>query len=177
MILIVDMCYRKKSLSYYEFVRPIEDIVKDNFIVKHFSELKDFNFSNIDKIIFCGTALKDIEYTKHINLFEWLKNIDKPVLGICAGMQIISLVFGGELIKKTKIGMNKIAVVKDNKILTKKEFEAYELHNFSTNVPEKFEIIAKSNNSVEAIRYKNIYGVLFHPEVRNKEIIRNFIGL
>ena len=61
----------------------------------------------------------------------------------------------------------------------KKEFEAYELHNYSVKPSKDFEILAKSKKCVQAIKHKSkpIYGILFHPEVRNKWIIKRFLKL
>ena len=60
-----------------------------------------------------------------------------------------------------------------------KDFEAYELHNNSLTELFEFEILAESGNSVQAITHKekDIYGIIFHPEVRNENIILNFVNL
>ncbi|HII85303.1 TPA: hypothetical protein HA273_01700 [Candidatus Bathyarchaeota archaeon] len=51
------------------------------------------------------------------------------------------------------------------------------MHNYSLESPKDFEVLATSEKCVQAIKHKskNIYGVLFHPEVRNQEIIRRFV--
>ena len=39
MILLIDLCYKQNSLSMYEFVKPIENILKneeENFFLRHF---------------------------------------------------------------------------------------------------------------------------------------------
>ena len=55
--------------------------------------------------------------------------------------------------------------------------KVYSLHQFSVALPKSFILIAKSNKCIQAIRKDNLVGVLFHPEVYNKEVIRNFVGL
>ena len=60
----------------------------------------------------------------------------------------------------------------------KKEFEAYNLHQNSLTNINKFDILAISeNDSIQAIKHKHkpFYGIIFHPEVRNESIIKNFI--
>jgi GMP synthase (glutamine-hydrolysing) len=118
----------------------------------------------------------DTTTLNRITRFNWLKNFNIPVLGICAGMQTIGLVFGGYLENCREIGMIKIETFKKN-ILFSSTFQAYSLHNYSLEPPAEFEMLAKSENCIQAIKHKNkdIYGVLFHPEVRNKEVIQNFI--
>ncbi|HEX9863034.1 MAG TPA: hypothetical protein VGB11_07125, partial [Candidatus Bathyarchaeia archaeon] len=56
-------------------------------------------------------------------------------------------------------------------------FKAYALHNYSIQPSLEFDVLADSAKCVQAIKHKHkdIYGVLFHPEVRNKEIIQRFI--
>ncbi|MBS3115139.1 hypothetical protein J4482_00760 [Candidatus Woesearchaeota archaeon] len=101
MILIIDLCYEKDSLSNLEFVQPIRRIVESahkNTKVLHFTELDSETIGHSEKIILCGTALKDNEFVCHRDEFEFLKDYKKPVLGICAGMQMIGLVFGANII-------------------------------------------------------------------------------
>jgi len=178
MILIIDMNYKKNSLAFDEFVMPIANIVKKNCKVKHYSEINEKEINIYDKIILSGTTLKDNEFVKHIKKFSWIKRCNKPILGICAGMEIIALVFDSKLIKSKEIGMTEVTTIKENKLFSS-GFEAYELHNFGVEPSEEFDVLAESENCIQAIRHKEkgIYGVMFHPEVRNKEIIRKFAEL
>lgn len=177
MILIINVC--KKRLHYYEFVKPIEEILKKQnimFLTKHYKEIKVRDIKKADKVIICGTSLRDFDYLNPNNFkrFFWIKNFKKPLLGICSGMQIICLIFGAELKNKKKIGFYKENFT--NEFLNiKGERGVYHLHNFCTTLPENFEKLNFSKYPI-AIKHlkKPIYGVLFHPEVRNKEIIKNF---
>ena len=70
-------------------------------------------------------------------------------------------------------------VVKDSLFKgVKDNFQAYCLHRNSVSVPNCFSVIAESDKCVEVIRNLdgNMYGVLFHPEVRNTEIVLNFLS-
>jgi len=117
--------------------------------------------------------LKDEDYLS--GDFSWLRNFEKPVLGICAGMQIIGMVFGGELKKKTEVGFYFENVDKDFLGLSG-EVEVYHLHNSYVEFSEDFDIFAGEDVS-QAVRHKvkSVYGVLFHPEVRQKEMILEFV--
>jgi GMP synthase-like glutamine amidotransferase len=176
MILIVDMNHKKDSLALSEFVLPIANIVRhmEEYETKHYSEID--SIEKYSKIILSGTTLKDMQFSKDIEMFGWMKNCNKPVLGICAGMQIIGLIFGSKLSKCQEIGMREINTVKENMMFSSK-FKSYELHNFSIKPSEDFLVLAKSEKCVQSIKHKekNIYGVMFHPEVRNNDIIERFV--
>ena len=179
MILIVDLSYKKNSLGFEEFVLPIASIVEKtgtSFKIKHFTELCEEDLRSSEKVILCGTALKDDEFLKHEEEFSWIKKIDKPVLGICAGMQLIGLVFGSELVKAKEIGMKEIKLKKPNKLFST-DLEVYELHKYSIKPSEDFKILAVSDLCVQAIKHRSreIYGVMFHPEVRQRQIVVNFV--
>ena len=178
MILIVDMSYRKDLLGFYEFVLPIVYIAKelDECVVKHYLELGREDLSKFDSAILSGTALKDHATLSQPEKFEWIRNCGKPVLGICAGMQTIGLVFGLRLKKCLGIGMAQIRTLTPNPLFSS-TFKAYTLHNFSVTCSPEFDALAESEKCVQAIKHKRTetYGVLFHPEVRNKEVIQRFI--
>lgn len=180
-LLIIDTIFEKESLHYDEFVRPILDIIKHQNIdlrILHWAEnVIDEALYWSEKIIITGTSLKDNKFIEEIELFKWILTYEKPLLGICAGGQIISKLFGGDIMKGTEIGLKKnIEILNENELLLKdvELNEVYELHNYYFSVPEKFEIICK-NEFPQIIKKKNIYAILFHPEVRNKKIIENFI--
>lgn len=178
MILIVDMNYKKDSLGFYEFVSPIIAIVEelDEFSVRHFSEITPGDISRCGKVILSGTSLKDHATLRQVEKFQWVRGSDKPVLGICAGMQTIALVFGLRLSDCVEIGMTETSTVKNN-ILFSSKFKVYELHNYSVPSSMDFDALAKSEQCIQAFKHKkkDIYGVLFHPEVRNKDILQRFV--
>ena len=169
MILIINIC--KEKLHFNEFVKPVEEIIGKSS-VKHYTSI-DKKDMEADKIIICGTSLKDNQFLEDIEMFEWIKDFDKPILGICGGMQV----FGGELGEKQEIGFYKEDFNKEFLGL-KGDQEVYHLHNNYVTLPEDFVKYTESDIP-QAIKHKTkpIYGVLFHPEVRNKELIENFIKL
>jgi len=178
MILVVDMNFKKDALGFYEFVLPIVSVVKelDDYAVKHYTDLRQEDISKCDGVILSGTTLKDNATLSQLEKFEWMKTCDKPILGICAGMQTIGLVFGLRLNKCLGIGMTQITTLTENPLFSS-AFKAYALHNFSVEPSAEFEVLAESAQCVEAIKHRqrNVYGVLFHPEVRNQEILQRFV--
>ncbi len=179
MILIIDMNYKKNSLGFDEFVSPITLIVKSqgDFSIKHYLEVTSQDLAESDKIILSGTTLKDTATLNHSEKFMWLKETDKPVLGICAGMQTIGLVFGCRLTRCLEIGMTKISTIKENPLFNG-DFEAYSLHSYCLEDLVDFEVWARSAKCIQAIKHKEkqISGVLFHPEVRNPNMLKQFIA-
>ncbi len=180
MILVVDMNWKKDSLSFYEFVLPIVTIAKtqDECIIKHFLEVTNQDLSQCNRIILSGTALKDTATLSQPEKFMWLKETAKPVLGICAGMETIGVIYNMHLIKCVEIGMTQIKMLKENPLFYE-DFKAYSLHSYCVEPSGDFEVWAKSAKCIQIIKHKikPIYGALFHPEVRNPEIIKRFILL
>lgn len=160
MILLIDIC--KEPLHRYEFVNPIEDILKKNnfkYTTKHYLNVSMNDISKADKIIICGTSLKDNDFINNLDTFSWIKSYKKPILGICGGSHIIGLVLGKKIRKNKEIGFKRIKIEKEF-LGIKGEIEPYYLHQLQV-LPEIF-------------HEKNIYATLFHPEVRNQEMIINF---
>ncbi|HHE36315.1 MAG TPA: hypothetical protein ENL16_00690 [Candidatus Woesearchaeota archaeon] len=180
MILILDMNHKTNSLGFDEFVTPIIRIVSslDECEAKHYSELRQRDLAKYDKIILSGTPLRDNAFRDDTDCFMWLRKYNKPVLGISAGMQIIGLVFGCSLMRCKEIGMTRVITRKENKLFSG-EFEAYELHTSSIKPCSEFEILADSARCVQAVKHKDkeVYGILFHPEVRNNGVVKNFVKL
>ena len=170
MILIINL--NKYKLHDLEFIKPITDLLKDYKII-HYKSLKSSHLKQAKKIIIAGTSLKNNDYLKDLKNFEWIKNYDKPVLGICSGMQIVALVHGAKLKKSKEIGQTQIKILKKDSSINTID-KVYSLHQFSVTLPKDFTLIAKSLKCIQIIRKDNLLGLLFHPEVYNKEIISKF---
>ena len=184
--LLISTCTEK--LHEFEFVKPIEDILEKgniSFFVKHYSILSEKDLEIADKVVICGTSLQDNKFIKDIKLFEWLRDFGKPVLGICAGMQILGVLFGEKLKKRTEIGYYLESL--DSEFLGLEinpdagEHEVWHLHNSYVGFGDNWKIFMRSRDGVkipEAVKHKEreLYGVLFHPEVRQKEMVLEFVN-
>ncbi|MBK8349847.1 MAG: glutamine-hydrolyzing GMP synthase [Saprospiraceae bacterium] len=113
-----------------------------------------------------------------------------PVLGVCYGAQLISKKLGGTVLKsdKREYGKAIMNVVKDDSIFINmpSATQVWMSHGDSiTNVPEGFDIIAKTSDIVAAYRSASntftypVYCVQFHPEVTHslhgKDMLYHFV--
>ncbi|MCH2420830.1 MAG: hypothetical protein MK215_02655 [Candidatus Poseidoniia archaeon] len=174
--LLISTCSEK--LSEREFVFPIVEIVKpEDYKILHYTECTEKDISKASRIMICGTSLQDNAYLGDLNIFKnLLLGFEGPILGICSGMQIISSLFEYKIVENVEIGMIEVRTLESNELCEGK-FQAYSIHNFSVDNLEFFTILARSDTSVQAIKHKSreIFGVSFHPEVRNEEIVENFL--
>ncbi len=129
MILVINVC--KEGFHYFEFVKPVEDVLRSKeigFQTFHYKQLSEEMLEKATKVIICGTSLFDVEYLEDLYEFEWLKKFKKPVLGICAGMYIIGRVFGERVYSNKEIGFFTGNFLKEFLGL-KGKVEIYLLHN------------------------------------------------
>ena len=178
-ILIINLNNKNNKLYEFEYIKPITQIIQNEnkqFKVIHYSELTEQIIKNYTHIILSGTPLKEFEYLNHFNKFNWIKNTNKNILGICAGCQIIQKIFNAKETKAQEVGLYNPEILIRDKILENEPLkEIYTLHSTSFETPKQFQIIAKTKIP-QIIKYKNIYGCLFHPEVRNHKIIINYLN-
>ena len=174
-ILLISTC--KEKLSEYEFVNPIVEIINSfEYDIINYRNLNTINFQIYDKIIICGTSLQDNDYLNYLDDFKKLKNHDKYILGICSGFQIICSMFDEQIVDQEEIGMINVQTKIHNSLI-EGDFQAYNMHNFSIDGVNSFNILAKSKKTIQMISHKtlNVFGVSFHPEVRNEQIVTNFL--
>lgn len=120
---------------------------------------------------------------------ELFSKYNKPILGICAGIQEINVVFGGSLNQlienhnledqsKHKIEIKKGSLLYD--IYKKDNMEVNSYHKQSVNkVAPEFKVTAISSDGIiEAIEKDNIIAVQWHPEVvYDMKLFEKFIDM
>ena len=138
-----------------------------------------------------GPGLPKEHYLLHQIVEKYASN--KPILGVCLGMQVIAEVFGGTLYRKEHIVHGEqqlISVNGDRKGLFNEmgdSFYAALYHSWAVDkktLPSELEIIAQNNQGIiMAIKHKSfdIWGVQFHPEShlceKGEQLIRNWINM
>lgn len=144
---------------------------------------------DIDSKFFHESLHKKSEIVKEeidimdFKLIEAFCHQNKPILGICRGIQVLNVYFGGSLYQdipsqyKTKIihSQNKERHIATHHVsLTKDSFLGNEGQVIAVNsfhhqaikqLAKGFEVVALSEDGlIEAIQYQNIMGVQWHPE-------------
>lgn len=144
---------------------------------------------NINALIFSGGENIGVSPNRDQTEQELLKYAQCnriPVLAICRGLQIVYDFYGGNIIEGgTQFRKDHIAnrhIIKLQKCF--KEVNSYH-GNFldEGSLPKGFRILARSEceNSIEAINYKHILGLMWHPERElpyqtwESELIYNFL--
>jgi len=116
-----------------------------------------------------------------------LLELDIPILGICYGLQLITMLCKGEISKSLKREYGKAHIFIDEKDpllegLSNGDVVWMSHQDRIFRLPKRFKSLAHSDNSpFAAIRSteRNIYGVQFHPEVhhtpKGKTLLNNFL--
>ena len=206
-VTIVD--YNSGNIS--SVINSFKEVAKDKVNIEVTSDLNKIKSS--DKVVLpgqgsfksCVDALNKIDgLTDTLNEFVLTNN--KPLLGICVGLQMFADIgyeetetkglgwISGNVSKidnqngKYKlphIGWNQIEIVKDSKIFKdiKNKSHMYFVHSYEF-LPEDKNVISAtteySSNIVCSVEKGNIYGTQFHPEKSDKfglKIIKNFLDL
>ncbi|MDC3006374.1 glutamine-hydrolyzing GMP synthase [bacterium] len=132
-----------------------------------------------------GPETSNIEGNPTIN--ESIFNLNKPILGICYGMQVLAFQEGGSVENegKKEFGYAQVSLQNKSYLFSNldKNLDVWMSHGDKvTSLPDGYETVAVSDNSPIAAfenSEKKYFGLQFHPEVthtkKGLEIIDNFI--
>ncbi|MCQ8903351.1 MAG: hypothetical protein NQU42_04585 [Methanothrix sp.] len=176
MILVLDLCYRAGSLSRYEFVEPVAAALRRagaEIDILHYRELDDP--SGYDKVVLCGTALKDRRCLDDAEQLSWIQEWKRPMLGISTGAALICSVLGGGVLPGVHIGMDDVRIIAETRLLGEpRKIPAFHLHSVRLALPSELIEVAEKCEAFMC-RDRPVYGLLFDPEVRNRWILDRFV--
>lgn len=177
-------------------------VVDADFVVKHYTEIsgKEDDDYTVNFIILSG-RLNSNWGTDEMPLFKGeydiIRTCKVPLLGICAGFQLMGLAYGAALDyicpkrkdKCKEFGYQKVNLLGNDKIFSglSSTFTVYQNHYCELkDIPPGFINLAASDISrIQCIKHisRNVYGVQFHPEMFSgdygdgKVILKNFFSL
>ena len=148
---------------------------------KNLHFLKKKELDQFDLFIFHGGKQSANSKSKAIayeyNFLKYIIKLNKPIIGICLGAQLIAKIYGSKISKsKNKVfecGYKKN--LKNNNKVFKKNLSFLQFHTEGISFNNNMELLAKGTlYEVDSfkIKNKNIYGFQFHPEVTAHTIKR-----
>lgn len=163
-------------------------------VVRYTDFLPDFVERNQDKfdaaILSGSEALFSRDSVKFRNAIETVRVLHLPVLGICAGLQLIALACNGRVVNmgQSLEGYYEVEVLGKDPLfdgLPQNIFVRQSHEEMIERVPRGFTLLAKSRETpIEAMKGAHAdriaYGVQFHPELHDEDhpagrsILENF---
>jgi GMP synthase (glutamine-hydrolysing) len=132
------------------------------------------NLNNYSAIVVFGGPMSandnDEFMKKEIDWIGLVLQSEVPFLGICLGAQILVKYLGCKVEKNPKefseIGFYKIQPTENGIKMFQSQDVFYQFHTEGFELPSGCELLAKGDIFTnQAFRYKNCYGLQFHPEV------------
>ncbi|MFH1456086.1 MAG: gamma-glutamyl-gamma-aminobutyrate hydrolase family protein [archaeon] len=176
--------------KFFPDLTKILDKLKVKYKTVTINQIPKTNMDKFDGLILSGSPLMLAEakvQRKVLRCYRFLKNYDKPVLGICFGHQLIGFLNGSTLrnLGFAIEGTKRVIVHKEGQIF--KGLDKCQMYcnheEYIVKIPEDFMLLASSDFvDVLAMKHKKkpLFGVQFHPECSDKDgetLIKNFLRL
>jgi GMP synthase (glutamine-hydrolysing) len=186
-------------LSSESKIEELYDVLKD--VTVHTVEIKDYStigrgqeFRLYDVIVLSGSQLMLSEagiFDQFYNEVELIKEIEKPMLGICFGHQLMAMAFGeqAQMADREYKGYYMVHKLQDEEIFKGlgERFLVMQSHKEQiSEIPYDFMKLAESPNCpIEVMKHIVLpkYGIQFHPERHDDKhpagltILENFFEL
>lgn len=181
------------KIAVLDFGSYSQTLVKRIRALEVYAELYDYNVSldvlkadEIKGIILSGSALSVYDENAYL-VDPAIFKLDKPVLGVCYGMQLMAQLLAGEVKKMVAEELKETNVmITQMTPLTKGVNQPFlvwmEHQDYLTKLPTDFINSGETDQTPHAMMYHSslpLYGVQFHPEIlanqANQQILRNFL--
>lgn len=170
---------------------PFIEQVVDEFMDYKTVSLADFTSNDLEQIkgvIISGAPIlvTEVDLTYYHQKFNWIKEFNLPLLGICFGHQMIGISHNALASKmRPDRDWQLVEVFEECPLFERlpREIEMMEDHCEAISIPENFKLVASSDACInEAMMHMNkpIYGVQFHPEVsgnHGRVLFDNFVRI
>lgn len=186
-ILIID---HNDSFTY-NLVQLLNEAGAQEVQVCPYSKIEEVKVNQVDGILLSPGPGLPADYPKSIELISQVK-IDKPILGVCMGLQLVVTCFGGRLrnLETVKHGRQVLLVeATKSALFSKIQFPTTVglYHSWAMDESyggDELEITATlTDGTVMAVQHKqyNIQAVQFHPEsymtTKGAVLIKNWLKL
>lgn len=168
------------DLDMAEMGRKVQSISGKPFLVKRYDEVNAKfleDHPEIKAVISggCNSRWDDLYFDIFEGEFELMREAKIPVLGICAGHQLLAMTYGAG-VRRADFGKEErfftdIPIVKDSVLtrgLTGSVYAFLYHYCYVTELPEGFELLMSTRKTpIEAMKKigENKFGVQFHPEL------------
>ena len=187
MILIIDNydSFTYNLVQYIGLINHNINVVKNNKI-----SIRDIKNMVPEKIIISPGPGHPKDAGITVNAIKKFGN-QIPILGICLGLQAITIAYGGEVVHANEVVHGKTSTITHSKSIIfdniPEKFKATRYHSLvarKESLPKELKIIAETNTGlIMALEHKifPIFGVQFHPESivtdYGMDIVKNFLIL
>jgi len=158
------------------FKYNLENALKicDGFIIPGGDDINPLWYQNVNKASY--EIDEEMDYID-FKVMDYCHRFNKPLLGICRGIQVINVFYGGSLKQDELNHMNTYHDIEliDNCIIS--EFVNSYHHQIIDKLGNELKVLGKSNETIEYIKHNNkpIVGVQFHPEKIKNSYLSKYI--
>lgn len=184
MLLVIDF----GSQTTHLIARRLRDLGAKATILQPEDAMEFIPGNSVEGIVLAGGPMS--VYEEHAPTIDpKIFELNIPILGICYGFQLAALLLGGEVVSGRKeYGPAKFTVLDESTQLLKgvgKESTVWMNHGDEiVKLPDDFRLLGETKHvpfTCTVSKTRNIWGILFHPEVEHTEfgsqILENFIEI
>jgi len=152
----------------------------------------DFSCADKDLVILSGGGGEGLEiHDEHKpgklwyeDQMRFVKNCQKPVIGICMGFEVIGRAYGAKVARMRRgidqkfVEFNTTPAGK--KLLGKDRLKQFEAHDWHVQrAPKSFKVLAESGSGIEIIQHEElpIFATQFHPEKGGTLHLRTLLAI